>query len=63
MNTIVLLFNLEFSLKHQSHDIMDSCYMRFMLPEDLGNVNPMHEFILYMWNVIAYDVDDDVEMR
>ena len=33
-------------------------HMRFMLPEDLGNVNPRHEFI---WNVIACDVD--VEMR
>jgi len=45
LNTIVLIFNLEFSIKYQSHDIMDCCCMRFMLPEDLGNVNPMHEFI------------------
>ena len=37
--------------------------MRFMLPEDLGNVNPRHEFILCMWNVIACDVDEDIEMR
>jgi len=28
--------------------------MWFMLSEDLGNVNPKHEFIcIYMWNVIA----------
>ena len=60
LNTIMLLFNLDFSLKYQSHDILDCCCMRFMLPEDLANVDPRHEFI---WNVIAYDVDDDVEMR
>jgi len=40
--------------------------MRFMLSEDLGNVNPGHEFIcmyVCMWNVIACDVDvDDVIM-
>jgi len=45
LNTIVLFFNLEFSLKYQSHDIMDCCCIRFMLSEDLENVNPRHEFI------------------
>jgi len=45
LNIIVFLFNLEFSLKYQSHNIMDCCCMRFMLSEDLGNVNHGHEFI------------------
>ena len=45
LNTMVLLFNLKFSLKYQSRDIMDGCCMRLMLFEGLGNVNPKHEFI------------------
>ena len=39
------LFNLEFSLKYQSRDIMDCHCMRFVLSEDLGNVNLRHEFV------------------
>ena len=39
-----------------------------MMSEDSGNVNPRHELYVYMWNVIACDVDDidvndDIEMR
>jgi len=46
LNTIIFLFNLEFSLKkYESRGIIDCCCMRFMLPEDLGNVNPWHEFM------------------
>ena len=33
-----------------------------MLFEDLGKVNPKHVLYVYMWNVIACDVDD-IEMR
>ena len=34
-----------------------------MLLEDLGNVNPGHEFMCMYVNVIACDVDDDIEMK
>ena len=36
LNTIVLLFNLEISLKYESRNIMDCCCMRFVLSVDLG---------------------------
>ena len=68
MYTIVLLFNLEFFLKYQSRGIMNHYYMWFMLSEDLGNMNPRHEFIcIYMCgggggNAIACDADD-IEMK
>ena len=45
LNTIFLLFNLEFSLKYHSRDIMDGFCIRFVLSDDLGNVNSRHEFI------------------
>ena len=45
LHTIVLLLNLEFSLKYLSLYIMNGCYMWFMWSEDLRNLNPRHEFI------------------
>jgi len=45
LNVIVFLFNLEFSLKYESRGIIDCCCMRFMFLEDLGNMNPRHEFM------------------
>ena len=61
---IVLHFNLEFFVKYQSRGIMDCYCMRFVLFEDLGNMNPKHEFMcVCVWIMIACDVDDDNEMR
>jgi len=62
LENIVLLFSLEISLKYQSRDIINCCCMRYVLSEDLGSVNPMHEFIC-MWNAISCDVDDNIDMR
>ena len=64
MYIIVLHFNLEFFVKYQSRGIMDCYCMRFVLFEDLGNMNPKHEFMcVCVWIMIACDVDDDNEMR
>ena len=56
MYTIVLLFNLEFFLKYQSRGIIDCYCMRFVLFEDLENVNPGHEFVCVCVSVcVEYD--------
>ena len=34
-----------------------------LLFEDLRNVNLRHVLYVYMWNEIACDVDDNIEMR
>ena len=63
MNIIVLLLNLKFSLKYQSRNIMDCCCMRFVLFEDLRNVNSGMNLYVCMWNTIACDFDDNIDMR
>ena len=42
---IIVLLNLEFSLKYHSRGNMDCYCMIFVLSKDLGNVNLRHEFV------------------
>jgi len=47
-NIIVFLFNLEFSLKYQSCDIMDGCCMMFVLSK--------------LRTTTIHNVDGDIDM-